>query len=300
MDMQAKLPVLGTFTRSYGFVWTHRRDLTRIGWLPLMLVFGVALYFGSLDPVGSLEADLGESGPVILNGLLGGLVQGAISVVVLVYWHRLVMREYKSVESLSETKAGGTPGWRESLYFLQMLLLSIVFLAIWIVSFFLAEFVLVFGYLIVGGAGAINNAGTDLASVRENPAFVVLGYLAAVIGMLPAFYVALRLSLALPETATGNARGRLSHSWAASAGNGWRMVFATVLVMSPVEAFNLTAGFLASANASNALHYPLVLLASVGLVVLMAVLGTVLSLCYAHLQSASAETVDGVAMPAAG
>jgi hypothetical protein len=299
MDSAAKLPVWRSFTYSYGFVWRHRRDLVRVGWLPLLLVFAVGLYFGSFDAMAPVGEDPAGSVPVIVNGLLGGLIQGAISVIVLVAWHRLVMRDYKGTET-GGAQAGGKPGWRESLYFLQMLLLSLLFLIVWFSAFMLAEFVLIFGYLIAGGAGTIKMATADPTAVGQDPAFVVLGFLAVVIGLLPAFYVALRLSLVLPATATESDRGRLGQSWAASAGNGWRMVFATILVMLPMEIFNLGAGYLASQNAGTALHYPLVLLASIGLVVLMAVLGTILSRCYALLQYRSAEIADPGMAPVAG
>ncbi len=299
MNSAAKLPVWRSVTYSYGFVWRHRRDLARIGLLPLLLVFATGLYFGSFDAMGPMDADLADSGPVILDGLLGGLIQGAISVIVLVGWHRLVMRDYKGAGAV-EAPAGGRPGWRESLYFLQMLLLSVMFLAVWFAAFLIAEFVLIFGYLIAGGAGTIKMATADPTAVGQDPAFVILGFVAVLVGLLPAFYIALRLSLVLPATATERNRGRMGQSWAASAGNGWRMVFATILVMLPMEIFNLGTGYLASQNAGTALHYPLVLLTSIGLVILMAVLGTILSRCYALLQFRSAEIADPDLAPVAG
>jgi len=295
MNSDMNLPVWGSLAYSYGFVWRHWRDLVRVGWLPLLLVFATALYFGSFDAVAITPDDPAASGPVIVNGLLGGLIQGAISVIVLVAWHRLVMRDYKGAAGLNALPPG-RPGWRESLYFLQMLLLSLLFLAVWFVAFMIAEFTLIFGYLILGLVG--DGKMADAGAASQDPAFVVLGYLAVVAGLLPAFYVALRLSLVLPATATEESRGRLGRAWTASRGNGWRMVFATVLVMLPMEAFNFGAGYLASRNADNALHYPLVLLASIGLVILMAVLGTILSRCYALLQHETAVVADAAPAPA--
>jgi hypothetical protein len=286
-----KLPVVDTALASYRFLVDHPRDLLRIGWLPLILVFAVALYFGSFDAMAPAASGQATGWTVVLNGLAGSLVQGAISVIVLVAWHRLVMKDYR-IAGLEQQKSGGRPGLREALYFLQMLLLSILFLLLWLTVFLIAEFVLIFGYLIVGGLGAIKSASADPEAFGQDPAFVVLGFIAIVIGLLPAFYVALRLSLVLPATATEDRRGRLAQAWAASEGNGWRMLFATILAMLPIEAFNFGIGYLASGNSGNALYYPLVLLASIGLVIMMAVLGTVLSRCYAFLQYGAPMTAE--------
>lgn len=297
MGNVGKLPLWETFIGSYGFVWKHWRDLIRIGWLPLLLVFLAALYFGSFDMAGAKDPDLAAGGQGILEGLVGALVQGAISVFLLVSWHRLVMREYRAAGDVWAKASLVTFGRRGAVYFLQMLLLSIIFLVIFLVASFVAEILLVFGYLLLGGDPAMQGGAADMGAIKQNASFVVLGYLALLIGMFPAFYTSLRLSLALPETATADVAGRLSHSWAVSAGNGWRMVFATILVMLPVETFNLGFGFLASASVGNELHYPLVLLTSAGLVILMALLGTVLSRCYAFLQYGSARGAGLSAAP---
>jgi hypothetical protein len=300
MNTESKLPVWGTVAYSYDFVWRHRTDLARFGWLPLLLVFATGLYFGSFDPIASLQTDLADSGPAIVNGLLGALMQGAISVIVLVAWHRLVMREYRGAAATYPVNGKSLPGRRESLYFLQMLLLSVAFLVIWLTAFMAAEILLIFAFLMLEGASAAVVATADPTAASQQPAFVILGYMAAVIGLLPAFYVSSRLSLALPQTATEQDCGKLSGSWGASAGNGWRMVFATILALLPIEAFNLAMGFLAHANAGKALYYPLAFVASIGLVVLMAVLGTVLSRCYAYLQYHSATVADDKLVPATG
>lgn len=145
----------------------------------------------------------------------------------------------------------------------------------------------IFAYLASSGASPdqlVSDGGTG--SLSENAAFTGIGFIALILGLVPAFYVTLRLSLALPATATAERRGSFGHSWRASAGNGWRMVGATLLAMLPVEFFNLGIGFFARANAGEALHYPLVLIAAVGMLYLMAVMGTVLSRCYAFAESA--------------
>lgn len=290
MNSDARLPVWETIGYSFRFVWRHRNDMLRVAWVPFLMILAINLALGSFDSIGVADADFADSLKAMKRGLTRSLLQGVISVYVLVGWHRLVMVDYTGAPG---EKVGRWPGLRDLLYFLQMLLLSLLFFVIWIVAFMIAEFILIFGYLIAQGPMAIARAEADSAAYGQDPAFVVLGFIAVFIGLLPAFYVALRLSLVLPETATEDRRGRMGKAWAASAGNGWRMVMATILVLMPVEAFNFAIAYLAGKNAGNALEFPLVFVASIGLVVMMAVLGTVLSRCYAFLRYGPGSVAGG-------
>lgn len=295
-----KLPLWPTIFESWCFPLARFGDLARLGSLPLLLLLATGLVFGSFDaaPAGDIARD--SAGPVILKGLLAALVQGVIAAVFLVAWHRLVMRDYAAAAVAAGPFAGMTR--RASLYFLQMLLLSLLFLAVWLVAFMAVEVPAIFTYLAVTTDSPERWLDADPGADPDHAAgFVVLGYAALLIGLLPAFYVALRLSLVLPATAAVERRGRFGRAWRVSAGNGWRMVGATVLAILPVEFFNLAVGFFARVNAGKALHYPLVLLAGLGMLYLMAVMGTVLSRCYAFAESnAAVEITETTPVPAAG
>jgi len=291
---QARLPFWRTIFESWRFPLARFRDLARLGWLPLLLLLATGLLFGNFEAVSS-----GDGGsPVILTVLLGALVQGSIAVVFLVAWHRLVMREYGAATTAPFAGMTSSAG----LYYLQMLLLSLLFLAVWAVAFLAVWFPAILAYLAVTGVSPEQllgvKPGEDPAAIDAQ---VVIGFIALLIGLLPAFYVALRLSLVLPATAVAERRGRFGQAWRASDGNGWRMVGATILAMLPIKIFNLGVGFFARGNAGNALHYPLVLLAALGMLYLMAVMGTVLSRCYGFAESrAGEESPETTPVPAAG
>lgn len=280
MAQPAKLPMWRTVFASWRFPLAHWRGLARLGWLPLLLLLAAGQLFGSFEAAPAANEDIA---PVIVTGLLGALVQGAIAVIFLVAWHRQVMAEYGDTTRQEEPLSGITR--RASLYFLQMLLLSLLFLVIWGAAFMAIVVPGNFAYYVI--ATYVIVAGNMFEQIsREETALVLIGFFSLIVGLIPAFYVTLRLSLALPATATAEQRGRFGNSWRASAGNGWRMVGATLLAMLPVEFFNLGVGYFARENGDSALYYPLVLLSALGMLYLMAVMGTVLSRCFAFAESA--------------
>lgn len=217
------------------------------------------------------------------------MLQGAIATVMLVAWHRLVMKDY--VEAAPEPSGGSAggraSGRRASLYFLQFLLLSILFVVVFAAAMLAAAAVLHGIYFFSFGSPDYNTK-------------IGIGYVALFIGLLPALYVATRLALALPGTAVDR-RARFEQAWEASAGNGWRMVAVTGLAMLPIEIVNTGVTLAARATAGTLLHYPLVLLASAGVLMLMVALGTVLSKCYAAIMRTARQSApEGTMAPAAG
>lgn len=285
MHKAANLPVWRSIAEVYRFVAGHPRDLVRIGWLPLGLLVLLSVGFGTFRPKPDAGiAEWADLGPFLTDWLLGSLLQGVIAVAVLVAWHRLAMRELAG----SRHKVRGMPGRRELLYFIQMFGLSLLFLAVFATAALLAAVVLHLGYWLLAGAAQPGPFGED----RET-AYVAIGYAAIVIGLFPAFYVALRLALALPETAVAEQAGRFSRSWAATGGNGLRMAAVTVLSMVPVEILNVGLSVAAQSAYDSVAYYPLVALACVGLLMMMVVLGSALTKCYLVLDPA----VPGEAAP---
>ena len=268
---ESKLPILRTVARVYRFIAAHPADLIRIGWLPLLLLLGAGI---GLDIASDGDAD-SASTQFIGKVALASLLQGAIGVIMLVAWHRLVMRDY----ALAATAAAG-PARREIAYFLRVLGLSVLFLIVFLVAFMVAEIVL------IGIHWAATGTGQPAGTADPSSAHVLLGFMAVLIGLFPAFYVTLRLSLALPATAVDR-DSHFGRSWRASRGNGWRMVMVTVLAMLPVEAINAGIAFAGKPLRDTPWHLPVLAAGSVTMLVLMAVLGTALSICYAALASAA-------------
>lgn len=280
MPMAARLPVWRSIADIYAFIAGHPRDLVRIGWLPFLLLVGLGVGFGTFAPkAATTVTEWADLSPFLVDWLFGSLLQGAIAVVVLVAWHRFVMRALGQAASPGRLGRPRVPGARELLYFAQMFGLSLLFLAVFAVSALIAAVVLHLAFWLLGETGLQGYAGTD-----RDAAYVAIGYVAVLIGLVPAFYAALRLALALPETAVSNHAGRFAQSWAATAGNGWRMTAVTVLSMVPVEILNVGLAFAAQKAYGTAVYYPLVGLACVGLLLMMVVLGSALTKCYLALE----------------
>lgn len=285
MHTGATLPVWRSIAEVYQFVASHPRDLVRLGWLPLGLLVLLSVVFGTFRPKPGIGfSGWSDLGPFVTDWFLGSLSQGVIAVAVLVAWHRLAMRELGGGRQ-DAGKQRGVLGRRELLYFVQMFGLSLLFLSVFAAAALITAVLLHLVYWLLGGAGQPGPFGED----RET-AYVVIGYVAIVIGLFPAFYVALRLALALPETAVAERAGRFSKSWTATAGNGLRMAAVTVLSMVPVELLNVALSSAAQSAYGSIAYYPLLALACVGLLLMMVVLGSALTKCYLMLEP---ETQDG-------
>lgn len=282
MHRTAPLPVWRSIAEIYGFIARHPRDLARIGWLPLVLLVALSLGFGTFAPKQQPGVTgWAELSPFLADWLIGSLSQGVVAVAVLVAWHRLVMREAGQARERERGRSSRkiVPGRRELLYFVQMFGLSLLFLAVFAISALVAAVLLHLAFWLLAGTDPRATVG-----VERDTAYVVIGYVAIALGLLPAFYAALRLALALPETALSDRAGRFSRSWAATAGNGWRMAAVTVLSMVPVEILNVGMSFAAQRAHGSAAYYLLVAAACFGLLLMMVVLGSALTKCYLALE----------------
>lgn len=276
MRTTATLPVWRTIADIYSFVAARPRELARIGWLPFVLLVAVSLASGTFEPDRAQAVDAWRDvQPVLVDWLLGAMFQGVIAVTVLVAWHRLVMRAHGVPIDHGPVRRLSLPGRRELLYFVQMLGLSVMFLAVFAGAALVAAIALHLAYWMAGPGAA--------AGPRTDTAFVAIGYAAILVGLLPAFYVALRLSLALPQTAVGERRGCFTRSWEATRGNGWRMAAITLLAMLPVDGLNIMLSWAARTTYGSVAHYPAVSATCLGLVLLMVVLGSALTKCYLSL-----------------
>ncbi len=263
MDGAGRIRVWEMVAESYRFVLSHPRDLVRIGWLPLIALFALNLHFDGVGPA--------ALGPAIGEAAVNLLVLSLIAAVILVAWHRVVLLGDGGRRGIAINL-----GPREMRYLLSWLVLSAVFLVLFMIAWALvtaAGFALLvalkLALLLAGAGGSLALGDTDQ--------FLVLLYVAVLPAFLLASYFATRLSLVLPAMATDRRRS-LGRAWSLSAGNGWRLVLAALLVMLPVELVSFAIGIATRAVLGTALYYPLVLAASCGVLLLIIATGTVLSL----------------------
>jgi len=272
----AKLPVWRTAVASYRFLAGHPRDIVRIGWLPLLALFGLNLLFGTFEPLPDTtdpQAALAQVGPMMGKALISLLGQSAVAAVTLVVWHRLVMLG-------TDRAAGRLPlrvGVRELRYLGVWMLISIVYVMLMllvdmaiILAFFLALVVTQAVMMFAGG-------GTGMALGGQGELVTVVGWLGMPVAIVVAVYFTIRLSLVLPATATGKPGG-FGRAWLVSTGNGARMVATSLLVMSPIQLALMGLIEAARASATSWTYFPLAFLASLGFLLFILATGTVLSL----------------------
>lgn len=275
-----KIRIWSMAMQSYGFLLRHPGALVRVGWLPLLALFGLNLLFDAyapwpktVDPVamfprfGSLSANL--------------LGHTLVAAVVLVTWHRFVL--------FGQTPGNGVLGIRlgrrELRYMGMWLLLSLLFL-----------FVFSLGTLVFIAVGFGGMMGTHQALVIAGSAgavplgqkaqFIVLQVIAVIGAFLCACYATCRLSLTLPALATDK-KSSFGHAWQISGGNGWRLVAAFLLVMLPMQVAHLAAALLATGLSDTPLYLVAALLASASTLLLILVMGTLFSLFAQSLEQAS-------------
>jgi len=271
-----KLPVWGTALESYRFLAAHPRDLARIGWLPLLVLFLLNLAFGTFDPMPDMadpETAIASVGPMMGRAMANLLIQSAVAAMTLVVWHRLVM--------LGREAAGPalrvTAGLRELRYLGSWMLISIVFLilmALVDMAIVLATFV---AMVITQGVMIFAGGGTGMALGGQGAVLTLVGRLGMPIAVAVAVYFTIRLSLVLPATATGKSTG-FGRAWSISTGNGARMAAASLIVMAPLQLAVMGLTEATRAAAGSWPFYPLAFLASVGFVLFILATGTVLSL----------------------
>jgi hypothetical protein len=263
MDDGGKIRIWEMVAESYRFVLSHPRDLVRVGWLPLIALFAVNLHFDGIGPV--------ALGPAIGGAVVNLVILSVIAAIILVAWHRVVLLGDGGRRGIAVNL-----GPREMHYLLSWLALSVVFLVLFAVAWALvtaAGFALLVALkfvLLLAGAG-------DGLALGKTDQFMVLLYAAVLPAFLLASYFTTRLSLVLPAMATDRRRS-LGRAWSLSAGNGWRLVLAALLVMLPVELVSFAIGLATRAVLDTALYYPLAFAASCGVLLLIIATGTVLSL----------------------
>ncbi|MCG8596572.1 MAG: hypothetical protein MI785_19710 [Kiloniellales bacterium] len=277
----AKIRIWRMVGESYGFLLTHPGTLLRVGWLPLLLLFGLNLLFGGFDPWPrgqGLAALLPSLGLMTANVLAQSLVAAAV----LVAWHRVVLLGEAAVPGL----LGLHIGLREAKYLGSWLLLSLLFILVMVLSCLLIV-ALGFGMMLGAETALITAGSAGSIPLGEKAQFIVLQVLSLVGALLIATYATTRLSLILPALATDRRRS-LGGAWELSAGSGWRLVTASLLVMLPMQAGYLGAVQAANSFGESPLYWPLALLASGFTLLLIVVTGTVLSLFSKALEQESA------------
>lgn len=272
------LPVFATAVASFRFVLTHWRCAMRLGWLAVPAFLVITLGLDSFD-ARRLAGD-GVAADAV-RSLLDLTARAVVASIVLVAWHRVVM--------LKRTGADGAPapafGLREIRYLFVWLALSLAFLGVFaavVVLMTTAQFLVMLALyvllLLVGAAKALG--------IGHQDQFVVLLWISVFFALPAASYVTTRLTLVLPALAIDRRRP-LRQAWRLSAGNGWRLVLASLLVLVPMESIAAMCSA-AAAGARHTLAYvPLAFAASVSLFLLIVLTGTILSLFSLQLDAAA-------------
>lgn len=272
-----KVPIWDLVDESYRFVLSHPRELLRVGWAPLVILFATNVLF-------SANASSVETANLMTEALhiaANIAVMTIVAATVLVGWHRFVLLGEKAWNRVPIVALGR----RELRYLLAWAGLSLLFLVLFVVAwafilalFFFAMAVIKLVLLMAAAGNAI-----PLGETRQ---FVVLEVVAIPVAMLAAAFVAIRLSLVLPAMALDRDRA-MRQAWSLSSGCGWRLALASFATLVPVEVVNLGIAFGAWAAQGTGLFYLLALLAAAGHVLLIVVTGTVLSLFSRNLDTPS-------------
>jgi len=265
----SQIPVFATAILSFRFVLTHWRELLRVGLLAvpafLIVTFGLdsfsAITANSDTPVVNVARSVVD---------LGG--RALIAAVVLVAWHRLVMLKLADVNG----GPGLTLGIRELRYFVVWIALSVGFLVVFgavVTLMVMVQFLvmlLFYGVLLLMGLA-------DTLVIGQRDQFVVVLWISVFFAVPAASYVASRLSLVLPALAVDRRRP-LRQAWRLSAGNGWRLVASSLIVLVPMESIAALCGAAAGAARHTLAYYPMATLSAVSMYLLIALTGTILSL----------------------
>lgn len=264
-----KIPVFATAVLSFRFILTHRRALLRFGSVAVPAFFLVTLGLESpaLSRLGANGAD-----PEVIGTLLGLVARAVIAAAVLVGWHRVVM-----LGTIGAAGPGALGlGFRELRYLIVWIVLSVGFLAVFAIAVagvvmvqFLAMVALYFVLLLLGLAHTL--------IIGQRDQFVIVLWIAVFFAVPVASYVTGRLTLVLPALAVDRPRA-LRQAWRMSAGNGWRLVFASLLVLAPMESVTAMCGMAAANARYSVAYYPLLVAGALCLFLLVVATGTVLSL----------------------
>ncbi|MEM9684882.1 MAG: hypothetical protein AAF942_16545 [Pseudomonadota bacterium] len=128
----------------------------------------------------------------------------------------------------------------------------------------------------------------DALVVGQRDQFVVVLWISLFFAVPLASYVTGRLLLVLPALALDRRRP-LRDAWRLSAGNGWRLVIATMMVLVPVQSVAALFANAAAAARDTMAYYPLAVAAAIFLFLLIVLTGTVLSLFSLQLDTAARD-----------
>lgn len=181
-----KLPIWDLVDESYRFVLSHPRELVRVGWVPLLILFVTNIMFGAYAPPAETVDLMAEL--VRISGNI--VIQTVVAAMVLVGWHRFVLLGEKARPSGPVVDIGR----RELRYLLAWVVLSVLFLILFVAAwafvlalFFFAMAIVKLLLLLAGSGNAI--------PLGETNQFVVLELAAIPAAMLIAAYVAIRKSV---------------------------------------------------------------------------------------------------------
>lgn len=269
MFPQAHLPIFSTAVESFRFVCTHRRELRRLAVFAVPALYLVSIGFNSVDWLALSHYGLNATA---MRALADLVIRGGIATIVLVAWHRVVMLK---VNARSEVPPI-TLGLREFRYFVVWILLSAGFLAVFAITMAAAvavQFVAMLGiYLVLMLLGL----GKTLVVGQRDQLMLVM-WISVFFAVPMASYMMGRLSLVLPAMAVDRKR-RLRQAWHLSAGNGWRLVIASLIVMLPMESIATLCNRAAMAMHGTPAFYLLSFAAVVSFFLLVVLTGTILSL----------------------
>lgn len=271
------LPVFATAIESFRFVVRHRREMMRLALLAIPAFLVLTLGLDSFR-FARLAGD-GVAAEAV-RSLLDLSARAVIASIVLVAWHRVVM--------LKRTggRRGPMPafGLREIRYLFFWLALSLAFLGVFaavVVAMttiqFLVMLVLYVLLLLVGAAKALG--------IGQQDQFVVLLWISVFFALPAASYITTRLTLVLPALAVDRRRP-LRQAWRLSAGNGWRLVAASLLVLLPMESIATMCSAATVGARHTPAYVPLATVASASLFLLIVLTGTILSLFSLQLDDA--------------
>ena len=272
----AMLPVLDTARASYRFLIDHPREVARVGWLPLIVLYALNLIFGTFEPMPDFsdpQAAMIRIAPLLGNTVVNVLIQSAVAAMTLVVWHRLVMQD----DDVGDRPVPMRISVNEIKYLGRWLLISLLFIAI----LFAADIAIVMAALVVMltiqlvSIMVMGGAGLALGDQAEQ--LTVIGQVGMAPAVIAAIYLTTRLSLVLPATATGK-EARFERAWYMSRGNGGRMVLASLIVMAPLQFIIWGLMKVTGYMADTMFYYPLAFVASAVFLLFILVTGTVLSL----------------------
>ncbi|MGH6619259.1 MAG: hypothetical protein ACREF6_06925 [Alphaproteobacteria bacterium] len=266
---ESPVPVLATAMASFRFVNAHRRDLIRVGMLavPAFLILDMAV--ASLDA--RRLSDFGVNGGAV-KMLTELLLRAVIAAALLVAWHRVVMLGASERRSAPRLAFGP----RELRYLVVWILLSAGFLGAFMVTAAVAVAAQFVAMLAAYLALLLLGLSKTLVIGQRDQLMIVL-WISVFFALPVASYIAGRLSLVLPVLAVDRRRP-FREAWRMSAGNGWRLVAGSLIVLMPMESLAFLCSNAAAASRASLAHYPFAVAAAVSQFLLIVLTGTILSL----------------------